>query len=78
MVMAYPIYAAAQTRLTLNSRCKAARAALASHFDHQAVDGYAITHHAYHEPGDYIVSVQRSRNDGVTATTRQHVGVAED
>jgi hypothetical protein len=33
------------------------------------------THHTYQQPGDYIVSVQRSRNDGVTATTRLHVRV---
>ncbi|MCP4172471.1 MAG: peptidoglycan DD-metalloendopeptidase family protein [Fuerstiella sp.] len=44
--------------------------------DQQAADGYAITHHTYQQPGDYIVSVQRSRNDGVTATTRLHVHVA--
>lgn len=44
--------------------------------DQQAADGYAITHHTYQQPGNYIVSVQRSRNDGVTATTRLHVHVA--
>ncbi len=44
--------------------------------DQQAADGYAITQHTYQQPGDYIVSVQRSRNDGVTATTRLHVRVA--
>ncbi len=46
--------------------------------DQQAADGYAITHHAYQQPGDYIVSVQRSRNDGVTATTRLHIRVTEE
>lgn len=44
--------------------------------DQQAADGYAITHHTYQQPGDYIVSVKRSRSDGVTATTRLHVRVA--
>ena len=44
--------------------------------DQQAADGYAITEHAYQQPGDYLVRVQRSRNDGVTATTRLHVRVA--
>jgi hypothetical protein len=44
--------------------------------DQQAADGYAITHHTYQQPGDYIVSVKRSRNDGVTATMRLHVRVA--
>ncbi|MCA9157549.1 MAG: peptidoglycan DD-metalloendopeptidase family protein [Planctomycetales bacterium] len=43
--------------------------------EQQAVDGYAITQHTYQHTGDYIVSVQRSRNDGVTATTRLHVRV---
>ena len=44
--------------------------------EQQAADGYAITHHTYQQPGDYLVRVQRSRNDGVTATTRLHVRVA--
>ncbi|APZ95717.1 PKD domain-containing protein [Fuerstiella marisgermanici] len=44
----------------------------------QAADGYAITQHTYEKPGDYIVSVQRSRKDGVTATTRLHVRVEKE
>ena len=44
--------------------------------EQQAADGYAITHHTYQQPGHYLVSVQRSRDDGVTATTRLHVRVA--
>ncbi len=44
--------------------------------DQQAPDGYAITLHSYRQPGDYIVSVQRSRSDGVSATTRLYVRVA--
>ena len=43
--------------------------------EQQAKDGYAITHHTYQQPGDYLVRVQRSRNDGVTATARLHVRV---
>lgn len=46
--------------------------------DPQAIDGYAITQHTYHKPGDYLVNVQRSRSDGVTATARLHVHVAEE
>ena len=46
--------------------------------DKQAKDGYAITHHSYEKPGDYIVTVTRRRNDGVTATTRLHVKVGAD
>jgi hypothetical protein len=46
--------------------------------DPQAVDRYAITHHTYQQPGDYLVSVQRSRSDGVTSTARLHVHVAEE
>lgn len=42
-----------------------------------AEDGYAITHHTYQQPGDYLVRVQRSRRDGVTATARLHVRVAD-
>ena len=45
--------------------------------DQHAADGYAVTHHSYQKPGDYIVSVQRRRKDGVTATARLHVRVAE-
>lgn len=46
--------------------------------EQQAPDGYAITQHTYQQPGHYLVSVQRSRNDGVTATTHLHVRVAEE
>jgi hypothetical protein len=46
--------------------------------EQQAKDGYAITHHTYQQPGDYLVRVQRSRNDGVTATARLHVRVADE
>ena len=42
----------------------------------QAEQGYAITNHTYRQPGDYLVRVQRSRKDGVTATARLHVRVA--
>ena len=41
-----------------------------------AEDGYAVTEHTYRKPGDYLVRVQRSRQDGVTATTRLHVHVS--
>jgi len=43
--------------------------------DQQAADGYAITQHTYQQPGDYLVEVRRSRNDGVSATARLHVRV---
>ena len=46
--------------------------------EQQAKDGYAITHHTYQQPGDYLVRVQRSRKDGVTATARLHVRVAAE
>ena len=45
--------------------------------EQQAKGGYAITHHTYQQPGDYLVRVQRSRNDGVTATARLHVRVTD-
>jgi len=38
-------------------------------------NGYAITEHTYQKPGDYLVKVERSRDDGVRATTRLHVRV---
>ncbi|WP_339730931.1 PKD domain-containing protein [uncultured Gimesia sp.] len=38
-------------------------------------DGYAITQHTFQKPGDYLVKVERSREDGVPATTRLHVRV---
>lgn len=43
--------------------------------DPQAADGYAVTTHTYQQPGHYLVKVQRSRDDGVTATARLHVHV---
>ncbi|HJN12516.1 MAG: PKD domain-containing protein [Pirellulaceae bacterium] len=46
--------------------------------EQQAKEGYAITHHTYQQPGDYLVRVQRSRNDGVTTTARLHVRVADE
>jgi putative heme-binding domain-containing protein len=46
--------------------------------EQQAKEGYAITHHTYQQPGDYLVRVQRIRNDGVTATARLHVRVADE
>lgn len=46
--------------------------------DPHAEDGYAITQHTYHQPGDYLVRVERRRKDGVTATARLHVRVAGD
>lgn len=45
--------------------------------DPLAEDGYAVTHHAYGRPGDYLVSVQRRTGDGVTATARLHVRVED-
>ena len=38
-------------------------------------DGYAITKHTYQKPGDYLVKVERSNEDGVKAVTRLHVRV---
>lgn len=38
-------------------------------------NGYAVTKHTFEKPGDYLVTVKRSRNDGVTAITRLHVHV---
>lgn len=38
-------------------------------------DGYAITKHIYQKPGDYLVKVERSREDGVKAVARLHVRV---
>jgi len=38
-------------------------------------NGYAITKHTYQKPGDYLVKVERSREDGVKAETRLHVRV---
>lgn len=38
-------------------------------------DGYARTVHRFDEPGNYIVTVQRTNDDGQTATARLHVHV---
>ena len=38
-------------------------------------NGYAVTEHTYEKPGDYLVTVKRSRDDGVTSVTRLHVHV---
>jgi len=40
-----------------------------------AKDGYAVTTHAFAEPGDYLVSVQRTDRWGQTAVGRLHVRV---
>jgi len=37
--------------------------------------GYAVTEHTYQKAGDYLVKVERSRDDGVKAVTRLHVKV---
>ncbi len=44
--------------------------------EQHAADGYAITHHAFRQPAECAVSVQRSRIDGGTATTLLHVQLA--
>lgn len=41
-----------------------------------AKNGYAITKHSYQNAGQYIVTVQRSRDDGTKATARLHVRVS--
>jgi murein DD-endopeptidase MepM/ murein hydrolase activator NlpD len=38
-------------------------------------DGYAVTVHRYEQPGDYIVTVQRTDNQGVPAFDQLHVRV---
>ncbi|EDL57179.1 PKD domain-containing protein [Gimesia maris] len=38
-------------------------------------DGYAITKHTYQKAGNYLVKVERSREDGVKAVTHLHVRV---
>ena len=40
-------------------------------------DGYAITTHRYKKPGDYIVTVKRSNEQGHTATGHLHVRVGD-
>lgn len=41
-----------------------------------AKDGYAVTTHAYKQPGHYLVSVRRTNRRGETGTDRLHVRVA--
>ncbi len=43
-----------------------------------AENGYAITHHSYQNPGNYLVRVERKRKDGVTAITHLHVHIVAD
>ena len=38
-------------------------------------NGYAVTTHAFKDPGDYIVSVQRTNADGIRGVGRLHVRV---
>ncbi len=40
-----------------------------------APDGYAVTTHRYQQPGDYVVSVTRTNEHGVSATGHLHVHV---
>jgi murein DD-endopeptidase MepM/ murein hydrolase activator NlpD len=40
-----------------------------------AQDGYAVTQHAYAQPGDYLVRVERSNERGETAIAHLHVRV---
>ena len=42
-----------------------------------AKDGYAVTTHRFQKPGDYLVSVSRANEQGMTATARLHVRVGE-
>jgi len=39
---------------------------------------YAETTHSFSEPGDYIVTVERSNSDGIKATAHLHVVVQDD
>jgi murein DD-endopeptidase MepM/ murein hydrolase activator NlpD len=41
-------------------------------------NGYAITTHSYQKPGDYLVRVERTNRDGVSAVGRLHVRVGSD
>jgi len=43
--------------------------------DPHAPDGYAVTHHRYKKPGDYLVKVSRTDDRGRTATARLWVRV---
>ena len=40
-----------------------------------AKDGYAVTTHCFKKPGHYIVRVERTNRDGVTAVGHLHVRV---
>ena len=40
-----------------------------------APDGYAVTTHRYHKPGDYVAQVVRQNEHGVTAKGHLHVVV---
>jgi hypothetical protein len=46
--------------------------------DVHAPDGYAVAEHAYHQPGDYLVTVRRANRRGETATARLHVPVSRE
>jgi murein DD-endopeptidase MepM/ murein hydrolase activator NlpD len=41
-------------------------------------NGYAVTTHAYGEPGDYIVRVERTNRDGIRGVGHLHVRVKSD
>ncbi|KAA5542249.1 peptidoglycan DD-metalloendopeptidase family protein [Roseiconus nitratireducens] len=41
-----------------------------------AADGYAVTEHRFDKPGDYVVTVQRTNEHGLTATGHLHVAIA--
>ena len=43
----------------------------------RAADGYAVTTHVFESPGDYLVTVERVRADGVKGIARLHVRVEE-
>ncbi|OGG55515.1 MAG: hypothetical protein A3F84_29715 [Candidatus Handelsmanbacteria bacterium RIFCSPLOWO2_12_FULL_64_10] len=43
--------------------------------DYHAKPGYAVTVHRYTEPGDYLVRVERTDNQGIRAVARLHVQV---
>lgn len=46
--------------------------------DYHAKPGYAVTVHRYAEPGDYLVRVERTDNQGVRAVAHLHVQVGGD
>jgi murein DD-endopeptidase MepM/ murein hydrolase activator NlpD len=43
-----------------------------------AKDGYAVTTHRYAQPGQYLVRVERSTDDGLKATAHLHVRVGKE